>query len=73
MTFRLNTLSTDNPSSHPEDALSPIHQSRFNRSDKAPANGRAAHIHHIYRNGTGTIEKDDTGEYPTPATPTRKP
>lgn len=52
------------------DGSSPIHQSHFNRADKAkilsarfkPVDGRARTLH-VYEDGTGTFDKDDVCEY----------
>ncbi|PYH63345.1 uncharacterized protein BO88DRAFT_302102, partial [Aspergillus vadensis CBS 113365] len=48
------------------DGSSPIHQSHFNRADKAkilsarfkPVDGRARTLH-VYEDGTGTFDKGD--------------
>ncbi|KAJ5882291.1 uncharacterized protein N7529_000963 [Penicillium soppii] len=58
------------------DGTSPVHQSHFNRNDKAqiisaritPADGSGARTHHIYPDGTGTIKKGDRREYSTSST-----
>lgn len=58
---------------HRNDGTSPIHQSHFNRNDRAliisaritPADGSGARTHHIYIDGTGTIKKGDIREYST--------
>ncbi|KAJ5198839.1 hypothetical protein N7491_000595 [Penicillium cf. griseofulvum] len=61
---------------HRNDGTSPVHQSHFNRNDKAliisaritPADGSGARTHHIYPDGTGTIKKGDRREYSTSST-----
>ncbi|RAH47243.1 uncharacterized protein BO95DRAFT_430531 [Aspergillus brunneoviolaceus CBS 621.78] len=58
---------------HRNDGSSPVHQSHFNRNDKAlvisaritPADGSRPRTHHIYADGTGTIKKGDKREYST--------
>ncbi|OOO12344.1 hypothetical protein OAory_01000930 [Aspergillus oryzae] len=58
---------------HRNDGSSPVHQSHFNRNDKAliisariaPADGTRPRTHHIYADGTGTIKKGDKREYST--------
>ncbi|EKM75279.1 hypothetical protein AGABI1DRAFT_132418 [Agaricus bisporus var. burnettii JB137-S8] len=54
----------------PRKGPSPIHKSAFNPSDKVdiisaritPKNGSYPLTHHIYKNGTGTLKKDDRRE-----------
>ncbi|KAL4861657.1 hypothetical protein BDV12DRAFT_61531 [Aspergillus spectabilis] len=58
---------------HRNDGSTPVHQSHFNRNDKAliisaritPADGSRPRTHHIYADGTGTIKKGDKREYST--------
>ncbi|RAK98772.1 uncharacterized protein BO80DRAFT_427116 [Aspergillus ibericus CBS 121593] len=58
---------------HRNDGSSPVHQSHFNRLDKAmiisarisPADGSRPRTHHIYADGTGTFKKGDKREYST--------
>ncbi|KAJ6149184.1 hypothetical protein N7471_000383 [Penicillium samsonianum] len=59
-------------SRHRNDGSSPIHQSHFNRADKAkilsvrvtPVGGRPR-THHIYIDGTGTLRQGDIRQYST--------